>query len=190
MRFCARWWLTLSDPALVTGIDIPETWGIMAPPSGRRTRTMTVLRPAPALHPIDTAPAWRRILTRQLNTAEGHRHSTDWSLTQRDREIEALKKTIEDLRQSGLSRESTWAKRATEVIAALNERMRTSYLYQDAPAGIVADAIINHLLVEKETAAAHRELRQMMQKVRQITAPFASIETHLAGISASAAPDA
>lgn len=60
-QFCTRWWLVVSDPALVDGLDIPETWGIMAPPSGRRTRSMTVLRPAPLRKVHDSGPAWRRL---------------------------------------------------------------------------------------------------------------------------------
>lgn len=60
-QFCTYWWLVVADPALVEGLDIPETWGIMAPPSGRRTRSMTVLRPAPLRKVHDTGPAWRRI---------------------------------------------------------------------------------------------------------------------------------
>lgn len=64
-RYCDRWWLVLSDPAFVDGLDIPASWGIMAPPSGRRTRSMTVVRPAPALKPAEQAPAYKTIMTWQ-----------------------------------------------------------------------------------------------------------------------------
>lgn len=50
-QFCNQWYLVVSDPALVEGLEVPEAWGIMAPPSGRRTRSMTVIRKAPALTP-------------------------------------------------------------------------------------------------------------------------------------------
>lgn len=60
-RLCDRWWLVVAEPELVEGLDIPEAWGIMAPPSGRRTRSMTVLRPAPQLDPVDRTPGVERL---------------------------------------------------------------------------------------------------------------------------------
>lgn len=63
LGYCSRWYLVLARPALVDGLDVPESWGIMAPPSGRRTRSMTVIRPAPKLKHGDTASGWRRIAT-------------------------------------------------------------------------------------------------------------------------------
>jgi hypothetical protein len=61
LRYCDEWWLVVSDPALIEGLEIPELWGIMAPPSGRRTRSMTVLRKAPRLKPVDKGPAYETI---------------------------------------------------------------------------------------------------------------------------------
>lgn len=62
-RYCDRWWLVVPDPAMVEGFDLPTTWGVYGPPSGRRTRSMTVLVPAPNLTPHDQAPAFRTIAT-------------------------------------------------------------------------------------------------------------------------------
>lgn len=61
MRYCDRWWLVVLHPSLVDGLDLPPTWGVMAPPSGRRTRSMTIVHPAPALQPVDPAPAYETI---------------------------------------------------------------------------------------------------------------------------------
>lgn len=61
MRYCDRWWLVLPHLALIDGIDLPDTWGVLLPSSGRRTRSMTVHRPAPALKPAEQAPALRTI---------------------------------------------------------------------------------------------------------------------------------
>lgn len=60
-EYCDRWWLVVPHAALLDGLDIPADWGIMLPPSGRRTRTMTVHRQAPDLHPDTQDPALRRI---------------------------------------------------------------------------------------------------------------------------------
>lgn len=68
LRYCNRWYLVISDPALVDGLEVPELWGIMAPPSGRRTRSMTILRPAPKLTPDgDLAPAVSRMSAYMVN---------------------------------------------------------------------------------------------------------------------------
>lgn len=56
-RYCDRWWLVIPHPALIDGLDLPESWGVMLPPSGRRTRSMTVHRQAPHLKPAEQAPA-------------------------------------------------------------------------------------------------------------------------------------
>lgn len=51
LRYCSRWWLVISDPSLIDGLDVPPEWGVLAPPSRANTRFMTVLQKAPALHP-------------------------------------------------------------------------------------------------------------------------------------------
>ncbi len=60
-RYCDRWWLVVADPALVEGLDLPPSWGVMAPPSGRRTRSMTVLVDAPKLVPDDQAAGYATV---------------------------------------------------------------------------------------------------------------------------------
>lgn len=62
-RFCDRWYLVVPDVALVEGLDLPPTWGVLTPPSGRRTRSMTVATKAPSLRPDDQAPAMRTLAT-------------------------------------------------------------------------------------------------------------------------------
>ncbi|MCU1418694.1 MAG: hypothetical protein JWP32_2868 [Schumannella sp.] len=64
IRHCTQWWLVVADPKLIDGLTIPEHWGVLAPPSGRRTRTMTVLKEAPKLRPVDQAMALAAILSR------------------------------------------------------------------------------------------------------------------------------
>lgn len=60
-RYCDRWWLVIPDPALVEGLTLPHSWGVLTPPSGRRTRSMTIHTPAPALKPANQAPALRTL---------------------------------------------------------------------------------------------------------------------------------
>lgn len=75
MRYCDEWWLVVPDAALLDGLQIPEPWGILTPPSGRRTRSMTVTRQAVRLRPSEQAPAlrtiaaWQHWRLRDLNAA-------------------------------------------------------------------------------------------------------------------------
>lgn len=64
MRYCDRWWLVVSDAALIDGLDIPPQWGVMAPPT--RGRFMTIVTKAPVLTPDPShlAEAWGTIFAR------------------------------------------------------------------------------------------------------------------------------
>jgi hypothetical protein len=86
-RYCDQWWLVVPDLALIKGLDLPASWGVMLPPSGRRTRSMTVHRVAPVLHPGDQGPALRTL------TAWQH-----WKLRDTRERIELLEKECQSLR--------------------------------------------------------------------------------------------
>ncbi|PRY35311.1 hypothetical protein [Umezawaea tangerina] len=62
-KYCHRWYLVVPDAHLLDGLELPHTWGVLTPPSGRRTRTMTVHIPAPALKPDEQAPALKTLAT-------------------------------------------------------------------------------------------------------------------------------
>ena len=61
-KFCDQWYLVVSDPALLDGLALPPTWGVLTPPAGRRTRSMTVHTPAPTLTPDNQAPATHTLM--------------------------------------------------------------------------------------------------------------------------------
>lgn len=48
MQQSHRFWLTLPDPALIDGLVLPESWGVLAVPTGSAP---VMVRPAPALIP-------------------------------------------------------------------------------------------------------------------------------------------
>jgi hypothetical protein len=61
-QYCDEWWLLVGNPAILTGLTIPEDWGILSPPAGRATKTLNLIQQAPDLKPtIDTVPAWARL---------------------------------------------------------------------------------------------------------------------------------
>lgn len=92
-RYCDRWNLVLSDLALADGLELPPTWGVLTPPSGRRTRTMTVVAKAPKLDAVDRAPALATIATRM----HWHAHRQDARLKAMQQEIDRLTAERDDL---------------------------------------------------------------------------------------------
>lgn len=60
-RYCDRWYLVVPGLSLIEGLELPGSWGVMLPPSGRRTRSMTVHRLAPPLKPDEQSPALRTV---------------------------------------------------------------------------------------------------------------------------------
>lgn len=60
-RYCDRWYLVIPHTSLVNDLELPNTWGVLTPPSGRRTRSMTIHRQAPQLQPAEQAPALRTL---------------------------------------------------------------------------------------------------------------------------------
>lgn len=65
-KYCDRWYLVVPSLSLIHGLDLPESWGVLLPPSGRRTRSMTVHRSAPALRPLEQGPALKTLAAWQL----------------------------------------------------------------------------------------------------------------------------
>ncbi|RBO73499.1 hypothetical protein [Microbacterium sp. H6] len=64
MRYCNRWWLVVADASLIDGLDIPEKWGVMAPPV--RGRFMQIITKAPTLQPDPSilVEAWGTIFAK------------------------------------------------------------------------------------------------------------------------------
>lgn len=48
-KFCNHWWLLVDDVKLVEGVEVPATWGILAPKAGvlRQVRAAPKLKPEP-----------------------------------------------------------------------------------------------------------------------------------------------
>jgi hypothetical protein len=109
-RYCDRWWLVITDPALIAGLTLPDSWGVLTPPSGRRTRSMTVHRDAPALKPVEQSPALRVIATRlnwqlcrQRNQLEGARARAEQAETEL-RELRTYSPPVRDPERDIVSR--------------------------------------------------------------------------------------
>ena len=142
-RYCDRWYLVVPHTSLIEGLELPESWGVMLPPSGRRTRSMTVHRQAPLLKPAEQSPALKtlaawmhwRVRDAQNKAAEMERWAKAaqaesqelrvYSLNSRDPNREVVDKVIRGLGGAwGRSDEvGDWKQRVKvdDVVAALKD---------------------------------------------------------------------
>lgn len=175
LQYCDRWWLAIADPAMLRGLEVPEHWGILTPPTGRSKRLMTVQRPAPKLKPAGQSAALATVLTR-LYYGGG-------SAPQR---IAFLEHVQDDLQ----ARVDTWQQRAHDAEAALRkanlspddaaivnevlhqvkvlprrDRTEWRYLYPDLKGreDLIAAALLDRLAVERATA----QLLNRIERVRK-----------------------
>lgn len=168
-KYCTRWWLTVSDPALVDGLQIPESWGIMAPPSGRRTRSMTILKDAPKLTPEEPSPAWRRILAKvHFGTADT---ISDLSrdLTAAERALTAARAEITSMRRAGAV-----ATPDEKAIASILDEVR--HLQRDRPeirwtelsTSAIASAVVDQQSLNVANQRAMNHLRGLERSLRDL----------------------
>lgn len=83
LRYCNRWWLVISDPAYLEGLDVPPNWGVLAPPARANTRFMTVVVKAPELKPdpMILRHAWGTVFARVAYTDIADMHILERALT-------------------------------------------------------------------------------------------------------------
>jgi len=161
MQYCDQWWLVVSDPALIEGLDIPETWGIMAPPSGRLRRSMTVLRPGPRLHPIDQAPGLRRLLSWQMHHYGSRTANAEYQIERATRERDELRRQLDD-RANAAIHVHPETKRISELIRKAHSQLRANETWLSH----IDDDVIVMALAD---AAATRDLaRSLRSRIRNL----------------------
>lgn len=171
-RYCTRWWLVVADPTVVDGLTIPDAWGLMSPPSGRRTRSMTIHREAPKLTPHDPGPALMRVITwllygtqEQLDQARHERRADQ-------QRIRALEAEIAALRANG-SRMDPNATRLANILELVRQRVHDEFLWRrDVPNEVIAATIVDHLATASAAASARDSLRAVIRDVRRMVDPF------------------
>lgn len=149
---------------------MPEAWGIMSPPSGRRTRTMTVIRPAPKLKPVDTGAAWRRIAAWEHHRLTTQVFEAKSDAGYRKREVERLERELADRTLAGEGRANPNAVRIGRILAALGQRRWDTDDVDD-------DAVVQALIDLGDTRRAARHARQEVEylaaEVRRLIDPAA-----------------
>lgn len=180
LQFCDRWWLFVADPSLVDGLEVPERWGVAAPPSGRRTRSLTIVKTAPKLSPSDTGLAWQRIST-------WHSHKMGETFTRLDREAMDARATAASWRQAAedakLASDPTTragSRLAHQITTAMTEAGLYSSSFNDvAVSEIVVRTVVDHLAVE----------RHVRDRVREVDQLLTTVERTLAGLRSNFHPD-
>lgn len=145
LQYCHRWWLVVADPRLVDGLDIPDLWGVMAPPSGRRTRSMTVLRTAPRLRPsADMAPVVTRLAVYTANRLNGEVSALRADRDALARDLDRLRATVSDLQQRRDAGDDPRARRVAAILASLDHGVRSSgWWVRDVSDEDVAAALVD-----------------------------------------------
>lgn len=117
-KYCDRWYLVVLHPSLIDGLELPPTWGVMAPPSGRRTRSMTVTVKAPKLKPAGQAPAYATLAT----WLHWRLHNTTTNYDRDKIELKRLRDECNDLRLRAPAVRKSGAQRLVEdIVSKLGE---------------------------------------------------------------------
>jgi hypothetical protein len=187
-RYCSRWWLVVAHPSLVDGLAVPEAWGIMAPPSGRRRRTMTVVREAPALKPHDTGPGWRRI-------ASWYDYRVTTQLREAQYAAEVAKRTAERAEADLLERRLAEGGRADHraalvgrILAALDRQ--PGWYRPDVDVDEIVAAIVDVERHRRLARTARSEVEMLVSEVRRVTAPMAYVADELERLARTNQPAA
>jgi len=184
-KHCHRWWLVVLSPALVDGLEVPEHWGIMAPPSGRRTRSMTIVRTAPKLTPVDSGAGYRRIAVWLANRRTETENQAVMTLRSRDQELANARREVERLQAVAIagthSRDPLAAKVLDIVRRARAEASRRGvYLGTE---GVDADQVVRALVDVEELddilQTARYELRNLQRQAEAMLKPFESTKRQL-----------
>lgn len=173
-QFCSQWWLVVSDPELITGLSVPEHWGVMAPPSGRLRRTMTVLRPAPELRPQDRADALAAIMSRMFfagDDAVARLADAEQRAERAKVDADAWHDRYRDVysQLSALGELSYERELTADVVRAMSRlRVAEVHRYVRPDAETIAQAALDHSVVAARTAEMIRRLESNRRQIEQM----------------------
>lgn len=124
LRYCNTWTLFVSNAEIINGFEIPESWGIVAPPARPRSRALTVIRPAAKLTPIDQTRAFGKIIARLYYGGDGYT----------DERVKSMHERLESYEQQTIE----LARRATDA----ERRLATADPSQRNPNRELIDEIV------------------------------------------------
>lgn len=183
-RYCDRWWLVVLSPALVDGLDVPEHWGIMAPPSGRRTRSMTIVREAPKLTPVDSGEGFRRMAVwlahRQTNTES--RLSGELAFMRR--ELEQERRKVDELRATQGARVDPKALTIQRIMRAVEQQTRGSHIWGEVAEADIVAALVDLAAVRSLAMSAKWDLQRLVRTAQELAEPLKHTAEELAQLTA------
>lgn len=173
-QYCTRWWLVVLAPELVSGLEIPEAWGVMAPPSGRRTRSMTVVKPAPKLSPRDPAPGVERLAAWQLHQHDAKVRQLEQNLRYLQRDADGMRRELATMHATGSVRPSKEAERVAGILHAVEQRLQTEgvWHFNELTEPAVVDALVDHVATAVAADRLRADLRLLVGEVERIVQPF------------------
>lgn len=124
-RFCDEWWLAVSDPTLIIGLEdqIPDDWGICTPPTAKNRRKMTVLRPCTKLAPVDKTPLLGKLAGSAGADIERLRMERENSRIADQRHYEQINDMRAQLRQAGVTEEGVKEAKLIQAAIPIAEKM-------------------------------------------------------------------
>lgn len=176
LRYCTRWYLVLARPNLVDGLEVPDSWGIMAPPSGRRTRSMTIVRPAPKLKHGDTAAGWRRIATWDHVRLSAKVVEAAYQASRAKSELEYVQRELLERQLAGEGRAHPHAAKVGRILAELESRSWDAGRLDEAT--IIA-ALVDLGAARRLAESTRHEIEYLIAETKRIAAPMADTTRQL-----------
>jgi hypothetical protein len=177
MQFCDQWWLVVSDPEILKGLDIPETWGIMAPPSGRLKRSMTVVKPAAVLKPIHQADGLRRLVSWQLTQSETIVSPMRYTIQSQERELKDLREKVHNFKDK--QNDSPQHERISKIVLKVEEVLRAESWMHRLNDQDVIDALIDLTKVKTSQIAISRALQSLSHPADRLRESIKRVETDI-----------
>jgi hypothetical protein len=190
MRYCTRWYLVVSDPALIEGLSIPDLWGVMAPPSGRRTRSMTILREARKLTPDgDMSPVVSRLSAYMVNRLEDTVKRAEYDRDSWKRRAEQSEQREQELRLTGAGGYTSPNTKRINAIANIVAKGKHDYgsgMPDDVTDQDIADGILDLARSKALARDIRREIEGTIRDVERALNPFAHLTKQLQAVKAKA----
>jgi hypothetical protein len=177
MQFCDQWWLVVSDIEILKGLDIPETWGIMAPPSGRLKRSMTVVKPAAVLKPIHQADGLRRLVSWQLTQSETIVSPMRYTIQTQERQLNTLRDKL--FNSKNAQQDSPQHERISKIILKVEEVLRAESWMHRLNDEDVIDALVDLTRVKTSQIEISRALQSLSHPAERLRESLKRVETDI-----------
>ncbi len=177
-QYCSRWWLVIPSPALLAGLTIPDLWGVLAPPSGRQSRRMTVVKPAPPLTPTDPAAGYERLAAWMLYEAHTRVGAAERVAAAAVAEAAQLRGRVAGLQSGAAAPDDPQMRKVARVLAAVRDRATPGVRVEVSDEVIVA-AIAAAAAAARAARTTRSQVDWMVRTLSSILEPVQIIQKDL-----------